>query len=152
MAPMHARRPQRRFLRSRGLALTAMLLLGGCSTSKSDEEMQVKEARSAAATAQMTLEAWLAQGVPAHYARRTLAAMREKLDTAGDKIEQAGSSAPARQAMTLQPIRRTSEAIERAGRAIATSDRAGAAKNGEGARAAAASLSLPASPSNPSNR
>jgi hypothetical protein len=140
------RKRERRSRAGVGLALLGMLSVGACSRSESaDLEQQVKEARSAAATAQMALDAWLSGEVPGDYTQPTLKAMREKLDLAADKIERAASEPPARLAITLTPMRRTSDALDQAEKAIGALDHARAAQSSVEARAAATTLSLPVS-------
>jgi hypothetical protein len=135
--------PKRGHFRSARVCLLAtLLLLGACARSPSDRLAQyVKTAGSAVATAQMTLEAWLAGDVPGHYARRALQAMREQLDAAGRSLADADQIPAAQRTVLREALAQTSAAIGRAQAAVAASDRGGAATARQDVRAAASALS-----------
>jgi hypothetical protein len=140
-------------LRRAAVAVAGALILATCAPSGSErDERQLKSAAAATATAQMALTAWLANGAPAAYARRTVKAMRQKLAAAADEISASDSAAAAQRAITLAPMRQSGAALERAEQAIVAGDRVGAERAGGEAATVASNFTAPAPVSRPSPR
>jgi hypothetical protein len=121
----------------RWVSLSAILLLAACSSSQTGQlAQQAKIVRSAAATAQMIAEAWLADTIPSRYASRTLESMVETIAGSSSGIENSVGLTSNERASTLALLRDMQEAVKRTHAGIEQQDRSAV-------RTAASSLARP---------
>jgi hypothetical protein len=112
-----------RFVVLAGCAVAASLPLNASAQSAGQDQRQRDLASSMVATAEMALDAWLAETVPAHYAERTVSSMSKNLaDWISRQADDPNSGA-------LPAFRRVEAALAQAQQAIRATDRPAAARS-----------------------
>ncbi|WP_292356135.1 hypothetical protein [Mesorhizobium sp.] len=89
-------------------------VLSACSSSEDQIGSQLRTAASAAETASMALDAWLAGAAPQNYTSRTLQSISRKLSDAETQIQSADSPEVSERARLITAISRLAAAVANA--------------------------------------
>ncbi|TIW23278.1 MAG: hypothetical protein E5V65_01640 [Mesorhizobium sp.] len=90
------------------------ILLSACSSSEDQIDSQLRTAASAAETASMALDAWLAGAAPQNYTSRTLQSIGQKLSDTETQIQSADSPEVPDRAGRITAISRLAAAVANA--------------------------------------